>query len=312
MASVSAWPERLSGKQKRAIEELVAGQEYANQLQILFCNPSSFQETGRLSSPKIEELIHKILRSFDQTLAVLSSVESAEVSQSQTASNEDSSIGGRRRPASKEKRGCYKRKRTAQAWTVVSATMEDGHAWRKYGQKEILNSEHPRSYFRCTRKYDQGCLATKQVQRMEVGSQMYRTTYIGTHTCTNHSFKAPPLIITDSECWGTATVNISDSSIPIKQHHDGQSDLSPTSVAVKQETKEETPTTPSDLTDLDSVMWKDLMGDGLEYCSEPAGMVPNVYASCTEMRSGNFEELEFGIKPMEFENDFEIEFDDSE
>ncbi|KAK8531703.1 hypothetical protein V6N13_131063 [Hibiscus sabdariffa] len=302
MAGVSAWPERLSGKQKRAIEELVAGQEYANQLQILVCNPSSFQETGHLSSPKKEELVQKILRSFDQTLAVLTSVESAEVSQSKTASNEDSSIGSRRRPASKEKRGCYKRKRTAQACTVVSATMEDGHAWRKYGQKEILNSEHPRSYFRCTRKYDQGCLATKQVQRMEDGSQMYRTTYIGTHTCSNPSFKALPLIITDSECWETVTANNGNSDIPIKQHREWQSDLSPTSVAVKQETKEETPTTPSDLTDLDCVMWKDLMGDGFEYCS-----VSNVYASCAEMRSGDLEELEFGIKPVEFENDFEFD-----
>ncbi|GMJ11832.1 hypothetical protein HRI_004852400 [Hibiscus trionum] len=307
MASVSAWPERLSSKQKRAIKELVEGQEYANQLQILFHN--SGQETAHLSSPEKEALLHKILRSFDQTLAVLSSVESAQVSHSHTASNQDSSADSRKRPVSKDKRGCYKRKRTEQAWTVVSATMEDGHAWRKYGQKGILNSKHPRSYFRCTRKHDQGCRATKQVQRMEDGSQMYRTTYIGTHTCTNYSSKAPPLIITGSECWETVDVNNGDSGIPIKLHRDRQSDPIPTSVAVKQETKEETSTTPSDLTDLDSIMWEDLMGDGFEYCSEPAGMVSDVYPSCTDMSSRNFE-LEFGIKPLEFEHDFE--FDDSD
>ncbi|KAE8733409.1 hypothetical protein F3Y22_tig00001293pilonHSYRG00003 [Hibiscus syriacus] len=295
MGSVSARPER-------AIEELVEGQEYANQLQILFRNPSSSQGTAHLSSA----LIDKILRSFDQALAVLSSVESAEVSLSHTASNEDSSINSSSRPpATKGKRGCYKRKRSADAWTVVSATMEDGHAWRKYGQKEILSSKHPRSYFRCTRKYDQGCGAIKQVQRMEDGSQMYRTTYIGTHTCTNHAFNAPPLIITNSESWETGTVDNGDSEILIK-HHDQRSDPTPKSVAIRQETKEETST---DVTELDCMMWKDLMGDGFEYCSEPGEMVCNVYPACAEMSCPNFE-LEFGIKPMKFENDFE--FDDSD
>lgn len=40
-----------------------------------------------------------------------------------------------------------------------------------------------RSYFRCGHKYDQGCLAKKQVQRDQENSNMYRTTYIGIHTC---------------------------------------------------------------------------------------------------------------------------------
>ncbi|XP_022764430.1 probable WRKY transcription factor 70 [Durio zibethinus] len=326
------WPERLSSNKKRVIQELVHGQECATQLQILFHKPS--EEGGRLSA---EELVHKILRSFDETLSVLSACDSAEVSHSQATSNGDppccddrrseDSSESRKRPVSKDRRGCYKRKRAAQTWTVVSATIGDGHAWRKYGQKEILNSKQPRSYFRCTRKYDQGCRATKQVQRMEDDSQMYQISYIGTHTCRD-SFRLPQ-IISDSESWEfymgskisrkpqhhhlnpstTATIK-QESKEETTPHH-----LNPsTTPIIKQESKEET--TPSDLTDLDSVMWKDIMGGGFEYSSEPAGMgsdygdvVSNVY-SCTEITSQNFE-LDFLIKPAEFENDFhfdEIEF----
>ncbi|XP_022743380.1 probable WRKY transcription factor 70 [Durio zibethinus] len=313
MGSLSPWPERLSSNKKRAIQELAQGQEFTTQLQILLHKPS---EEG--VSLLAMELAQKILRSFNQTISLLSSVDSAEVSKNQATSNDDSpccddrrsenSSESRKRPASKDRRGRYKRKRDAQTWTVVSATTEDGHAWRKYGQKEILNSKQPRSYFRCTRKYDQGCRATKQVQRMEDDPQMYQTTYSGTHTCT-HLFKAPQ-IIKDSESWESQMVTSGDSKIPSKQHHHH---LNPTTAPnVKQESKEET--TPSDLTDLDSIMWKDIMAGAFEYSSEP-GMVSdygnavyNVYP-CIEITSRNFG-LDFEIKPVEFENDFE--FDESD
>ncbi|XWS65616.1 hypothetical protein CRYUN_Cryun05aG0128900 [Craigia yunnanensis] len=310
MGTPSPWPERLSSNKKRVIQELVQGQECATQLQILF-NKSS-EDGGRLSA---EELVQKILRSFNETLSVLSSVGSTEVSQNQATSNDDSpccddrrsedSSESRKKPTSKDKRGCYKRKRAANTWTVVSASMEDGHSWRKYGQKDILNSKHPRSYFRCTRKYDQGCRATKQVQRMEDDSQMYQTTYIGTHTCID-LFKAPQ-IITDSESWESYMVTSGDSKIPSKQHYHH---LNPTTTpTVKQETKEE-----SDLTDLDSIIWKDIIGGAFEYSSEPGmgsdygDVVSNVYP-CTEITSRNFE-LDLVIKPVEFEKDFQ--FDESE
>ncbi|XWS74482.1 hypothetical protein CRYUN_Cryun01aG0001800 [Craigia yunnanensis] len=311
MATVSTpWPERLSSNKKRVIQELIHGQECATQLQIHFHKPS--EEVGRLSA---EELVQKIMRSFNETLSVLSSCDSAEVSQNQATSNDDSpccddrrsedSSESRKRPASKDKRCGYKRKRAAQTWTVVSTTTEDGHAWRKYGQKDILNSKHPRSYFRCTRKHDQGCRATKQVQRMEDDSQMYQTTYIGNHTCRD-SFKAPQFI-RDSESWESYMVTSGGSKIPSKQqHHHLNPSTTPT---VKQESKEET--TPSDLTDLDSIMWKDIMDGGFEYSSEPGmgsdygDVVSNMY-SFTEITSRNFE-LDFVIKPVEFENDFNFD-----
>ena len=143
---------------------------------------------------------------------------------------------------------------------------------------------------------------------MEDNSQMYQITYIGTHTCRD-SFKSPQIIAYSESC-ESYMVTSGDSKIPRKQQHHH---LNPSTIpTVKQESKEET--TPSDLTDLDSIMWKDIMDGGFEYSSEPGmgsdygDVVSNMY-SFTEITSRNFE-LDFVIKPVEFENDFH--FDESE
>ncbi|KAF7114643.1 hypothetical protein RHSIM_RhsimUnG0080500 [Rhododendron simsii] len=44
---------------------------------------------------------------------------------------------------------------------------EDGYSWRKYGQKEILGSTFPRSYYRCTNSKLNDCPAKKQVQPLD-------------------------------------------------------------------------------------------------------------------------------------------------
>ncbi|KAL4280511.1 hypothetical protein GQ457_03G028910 [Hibiscus cannabinus] len=266
MGILSAWPETLSSHEKRVVEELVNAQE----------------------------LVHKILTSFDHSISLLTRAESVEVSQNQAASDYDSPCC-KKRPVTKEKRGCYKRRKAEQTRTVASATVEDGHAWRKYGQKQILNSEHPRGYFRCTRKYDQGCKATKQVQRMDDGSQMYQITYIGTHTCRPDSFKAPQ-IIKDSESWRSyKMLTFGDSNIP--------SNTTSVKQEANEETTETTTTTTSGLTDMDSViMWKDILG------ADYGDVVSNVYSG-TEITSQSLE-LDLVTKPVEFEVDFE--FDESE
>ncbi|XP_020575407.1 probable WRKY transcription factor 38 [Phalaenopsis equestris] len=62
---------------------------------------------------------------------------------------------------------------------------DDGHSWRKYGQKEILRAKHPRSYYRCTYRKTQGCSAMKQVQKSDENPSILDITYLGTHTCSN-------------------------------------------------------------------------------------------------------------------------------
>ncbi|KAH6762887.1 hypothetical protein C2S52_020320 [Perilla frutescens var. hirtella] len=60
---------------------------------------------------------------------------------------------------------------------------EDGYTWRKYGQKEILGTKYPRSYYRCTHQKFYECPAKKQVQRLDDDPYMFEVTYRGTHTC---------------------------------------------------------------------------------------------------------------------------------
>ncbi|XP_062198729.1 transcription factor WRKY19-like [Phragmites australis] len=61
--------------------------------------------------------------------------------------------------------------------------VDDGHSWRKYGQKEILGAKHPRGYYRCTHRHSQGCAATKQVQRTDEDPTLFDVIYHGAHTC---------------------------------------------------------------------------------------------------------------------------------
>lgn len=48
-------------------------------------------------------------------------------------------------------------------------------------------SYNDRSYYRCTHRYTQGCLATKQVQKSEEDSSIFEVTYKGRHSCVQTS-----------------------------------------------------------------------------------------------------------------------------
>ncbi|KAK4277716.1 hypothetical protein QN277_015669 [Acacia crassicarpa] len=96
---------------------------------------------------------------------------------------------------------------------------EDGYTWRKYGQKEILGSNFPRSYFRCTHQKLYQCPAKKQVQRLDNNPNIFAVTYRGSHTChmssTAPSSSVPPQLM-----------------IPQAQSHATSSQLSPPSSSI--------------------------------------------------------------------------------
>ncbi|XP_043725857.1 probable WRKY transcription factor 70 [Telopea speciosissima] len=197
----SPGPENFSGGQKKVFDELVQGRELAAQLQFLLRD-----STGDHGSVTAEDLVPRIMKSFNQAIAALSSGELGEVSGDPATLESDlpcydrqrSEDSGekRKKPASIDhRRGGYKRRKMLETSIRTTSTpIEDGYSWRKYGQKEILNAKYPRSYFRCTHRHDQGCLATKQVQKTEEETPMYRTTYIGQHTCRD-VLKAPQFVM---------------------------------------------------------------------------------------------------------------------
>nr|UXG57924.1 WRKY70a [Nelumbo nucifera] len=245
----SPWPENSPINRRKAINELVRGREFTTQLQIILRNP-----LGGHGSVSAEDLLPKILTSFTEAIAALNTtVESGEVSQNPASTHVSSpSCGDRATEDSgeskkstvlKDRRGSYKRRKLLQTWTKLSATpIDDGRAWRKYGQKVILNSKYPRNYYRCTHKNDQGCQATKQVQQTEDNPPMYRTTYIGDHTCIDMS-KAPRFILDSTH--NNAFVLSFEPEAPRKQDqpHPFFSCFSP---SIKQECKEvEIPSDPT-------------------------------------------------------------------
>ncbi|KAI8023480.1 putative WRKY transcription factor 12 [Camellia lanceoleosa] len=75
----------------------------------------------------------------------------------------------------REPRFCF------QTRSEVVDVLDDGYKWRKYGQKVVKNSLHPRSYYRCTHS---NCRVKKRVERLSEDCRMVITTYEGRH---NHS-----------------------------------------------------------------------------------------------------------------------------
>ncbi|KAG8085166.1 hypothetical protein GUJ93_ZPchr0010g10945 [Zizania palustris] len=172
MSSSSMGP--ASPLDAQVMENMTKAREYAEQLQGLL------QDTpeARLN---VEQILHSISRAMHalHKVSAAGTCEGSDVQSEVSCGKRKAADGGapERRPNS--------RRRTQQSsgLTKILKNLDDGQAWRKYGQKEIQNSTYPKAYFRCTHKYDQQCVAQRQVQRCDEDPASYRITYIGDHTC---------------------------------------------------------------------------------------------------------------------------------
>nr|AVO00690.1 WRKY transcription factor 29-like [Cymbidium sinense] len=168
-----------------AMKELAQGRDFVSKLSALLQIGSP--ESGRSEKTTAELLIKEIMGTMNKAMAALESGGTMEVNRvADPSSCVDSSkegAGGKSKVQSTRKAG-YRRRGCPYSWTrLTSKTIDDGHTWRKYGQKEIFSAKYPRSYFRCTHKFDQGCKASKQVQRSEDDPSSFVITYFGEHTC---------------------------------------------------------------------------------------------------------------------------------
>lgn len=103
-------PENSSANRKRAVDGLILGRNLTCQLREVLKNSSD--EHGPPSKVVAEDLVVKILESFNEGISVIGSMDSDEVSQppSDGRKSEDSSGSCKTTSALKDGRGCYKRR----------------------------------------------------------------------------------------------------------------------------------------------------------------------------------------------------------
>ncbi|GLU00792.1 hypothetical protein SLE2022_181360 [Rubroshorea leprosula] len=171
----------MDWEQGSLLNELTQGKDLATELQI-HLNPPSSTETRLF-------LVEKILCSYEKALSMLNSGAFSGMLEAQPSAA-NSTLD------SSDLKDISKKRKIMSTWTkrvrVCSGSspdvpLDDGYSWRKYGQKVILGTNHPRGYYRCTHRHSQGCVATKQVQRSDEDPTLFELTYRGRHTCMGSS-----------------------------------------------------------------------------------------------------------------------------
>ncbi|WOL08143.1 putative WRKY transcription factor 57 [Canna indica] len=106
-------------------------------------------------------------------------VERMNHSKSRTNPNNNSllSVGGMRMKKVKARRKVREPRFCFKTMSEVDV-LDDGYKWRKYGQKVVKNTQHPRSYYRCTQE---NCRVKKRIERLAEDPRMVITTYEGRH-----------------------------------------------------------------------------------------------------------------------------------
>uniref|UniRef100_A0ACD5WQP0 Uncharacterized protein n=1 Tax=Avena sativa TaxID=4498 RepID=A0ACD5WQP0_AVESA len=165
-------------------EDLVEVREQAARLQ------SMLQVSPSVAAVDAREVVSGMMARLSSAMSVLDTAGAAAASPASSGTGRGPS-GRRKRPGAAaaasgpHRRSSSSRRRTKSPFIkmVTAAKLDDGKSWRKYGQKNIHDSINPRSYYRCTYKTDQGCMATRQVQKSHSDPSELEISYYGQHTC---------------------------------------------------------------------------------------------------------------------------------
>ncbi|KAI3519659.1 hypothetical protein L1887_08874 [Cichorium endivia] len=248
----------MDKSKEKLVETLISGRNSAKRLQNLLR-----RKVDNDGSVSVDNLVMEVMGSFAGSLSVLNSFHWGEFYGVPVSPRVDlacsvdrvpefysGETGKNRAPGGRQRRGSYKIRRTIDSRVITSGKMEDGYAWRKYGQKEIINSKFPRCYFRCTYKHALGCNAVKQVQKLGDESNRFHITYLGHHTCPPPNTFAHPNIIIDRK----------DSNV----HHDLANNPSTvTNVHIDPSLKHNL-SAPNDAHPFSALVWKETMINDIE------------------------------------------------
>uniref|UniRef100_A0A1J3D2N6 Putative WRKY transcription factor 38 n=1 Tax=Noccaea caerulescens TaxID=107243 RepID=A0A1J3D2N6_NOCCA len=175
----------MNSPHEKAVQAIMYGHRCALRLKVRLDDPMA--DNGSVST---YDLAKSIVSCFSDAISILSDKPKSEDDQFSDLSSKDSSPLTPQRSQSKKRKINNRSTNSSENWRDDSPApiYYDGFLWRKYGQKSIKKSHHQRSYYRCSYNIDHDCGARKQEQKIKDNPPVYRTTYIGHHTCKiNHS-----------------------------------------------------------------------------------------------------------------------------
>ncbi|XP_065858652.1 uncharacterized protein [Euphorbia lathyris] len=176
------------------VRELIQGRELAKQLKVHLSSESS--DIIR------EDLVQRILSSFEKSLSILNWSESINKLQNDAAPTVTATNDPTKSPiymygtpgslnfdavhshAAKKRKGLLRWTNHVRISSMngLEEPLDDGHSWIKYAQKGV-GTKYPRCYFTCSYAFTQNCWATKEVQRSDEDPNIFEVTYQEIHTC---------------------------------------------------------------------------------------------------------------------------------